>query len=95
MPGSGTKWRWLRAEISAFYDEETRDFTLSWSRDLWKTLLVFLAAFIFHLLLEVSPFRPLVVEALEVIDDAWIIATIGYGAVTFVGKLIGRRGKKP
>lgn len=86
-------WCFLRTEIEAFYDDETREFTLSAARDLWRTLIVFFVAIIFHLLVKVSSFRPLVNELLEVMDDVWVIVTIGYGVITFLGKLFSR--KKP
>jgi hypothetical protein len=38
-------------------------------------------------------FNPLLLGTLEVIDDIWIIATVGFGAIDFIGKLVSR--KKP
>lgn len=78
-----------------FFDADTRDFTLSCLRDLWKGSLVVICAIAFHYLLSVAHLPEWAKSTLEMIDLLWGIAAVLITALVFLGKLVfGRRRRR-
>ena len=78
-----------------FFNVETREFTFSCLRDLFKSLLIFTCAAIFHFAAQVLAaigFAEWAIKLLIFIDYCWVIVTVALTAYIFVGKLGTRIG---
>jgi hypothetical protein len=85
-----TTRNWPTRLTRHFFDAETRDFTLSCLRDLYKSLLVFTCATVFHFAVEMLVAVGFAVWAtglLTIIDNIWVIVTVTLAAWMFVGKI--------
>lgn len=83
--------------LETFFDEETREFTLSCLRDLWRGLVLLICAVVFHCaveILKILQFPEWATKSMEILDLCWCISAMAVTMLIFLGKLLWGRDVK-